>query len=794
MRRIPVMIEAKGTRGDLAKLTAEGAVLNTNKDGKPSWQNIAKYAVTDEELEREKLRLEDDIERKLKALNQMMHEKPIELDVASRVEILAGMVMAGLGVPGRVSPLKADDLRGELGESSHDGQVIMNKIRDYLREKGLPDEKRQTIVNLLSTKFIDESLYRPADGESKLKTIYREVKKNIMPFLTGELHNIDFTGRLFNVMNDWVKVPDHGENDVVLTPRYVTELMARLCEVNMDSYVWDFATDSAGFLISAMNLMIADARQKLHSPEEIQRKEQHIKMTQLLGIEKLSDIYMLAVLNMILMKDGSANIINGDSPSRTQRAVYPSPPTTPPTTLHDPLHPRHQEAGHRPAEGRDRPRTKSLRTSNKITQKKMATLLYANPSYMRRSFAQIDDAISTYCDWGEEPNFEEGPFAPTQIERLKGSLYAAHIVIHLLDYIGAGMKASDGGLPEAYRLFYDYNPEVAAYDGWPSAPLFILGEELQKALRHEIFTAEMLARLPMHFVKRIVSAMSAEDPSALVDELLNLAQVVTRRVDDLFSQTPTDDEVLQVYAVREEFYLEHAYEADKEAYEKWTAGIAKKNRRREGERRKAHYREQLFKTHFLDEIAADLPSFEEPIPDGQADEEWEQSLHLEALRELTGEDGQPDRDAVGRHLLRWREQLTDGDIMAYFRYVHMSAYIDGLQPRGSAKAEPPSGFAEATDMGRESAPQDEAKDEEIVLRLASCFFGKTDEAASFLTRIRGMKPTQITQLVTQLVEERTISDLSYGRELWSVLHRYGLYARSESNWNGQINPTLPPRK
>jgi type I restriction-modification system DNA methylase subunit len=33
----------------------------------------------------------------------------------------------------------------------------------------------------------------------------------------------------------------------------------------------------------------------------------------LLGIEKLADIYLLAVLNMILMKDGSANIIQGDS-------------------------------------------------------------------------------------------------------------------------------------------------------------------------------------------------------------------------------------------------------------------------------------------------------------------------------------------------------------------------------------------------------------------------------------------------------------------------------------------------
>lgn len=36
-------------------------------------------------------------------------------------------------------------------------------------------------------------------------------------------------------------------------------------------------------------------------------------MYQLLGIEKLADIYMLAVLNMILMKDGSSNIIHGDS-------------------------------------------------------------------------------------------------------------------------------------------------------------------------------------------------------------------------------------------------------------------------------------------------------------------------------------------------------------------------------------------------------------------------------------------------------------------------------------------------
>lgn len=170
------------------------------------------------------------------------------------------------------------------------------------------------ITDILKVVFLQSGLQNPDEGGlSKLHSIYADVKHDILPYVTGELHNIDFTGRLFNVMNEWVAVPDGGENDVVLTPRYVTELMARLCEVNMNSYVWDFATGSAGFLISAMHHMIDDAKQKISSPHKLEEKISHIKMEQLLGIEKLPDVYMLAVLNMILMKDGSANIIQGNS-------------------------------------------------------------------------------------------------------------------------------------------------------------------------------------------------------------------------------------------------------------------------------------------------------------------------------------------------------------------------------------------------------------------------------------------------------------------------------------------------
>ena len=279
-------------------------------------KQIANIDLTEEELEQQKSNLEDDIERKLKELNQKMQDE-LRIVVNQRVQLVTGLIMAGLGVKNddgayKVHPLQEDELRGDKDSENNDGAVIISKVKSYLKDKSLPSEKIEMIVDILKVVFIGSGLEKPDNGESKLKTLYRDIKSDIIPFLTGELHNLDFTGRLFNVLNAWVSVPDGDKNDVVLTPRSVTELMAKLCLVDKNSYVWDFATGSAGFLISAMHLMIADAN-KITDPEERAEKILHIKTEQLLGIEKLADIYLLAVLNMILMKDGSANIIHGNS-------------------------------------------------------------------------------------------------------------------------------------------------------------------------------------------------------------------------------------------------------------------------------------------------------------------------------------------------------------------------------------------------------------------------------------------------------------------------------------------------
>lgn len=272
---------------------------------------ITNLNLTSEEIEKKSKEVENDIEIKLKNLNQVMQDD-LKISVGSRVELVTGLIMAGLGVDNKVSPLEINDLKGETGSKVNDGIVIINKIDSFLEERNLPHEKKHMIINDLSRVFIYSDLWKPINGESKLKKVYTIVKNEIMPIFTSARH-LDFTGKLFNVLNAWVDIPDSDKNDVVLTPRYVTELMAKLAQVNKDSYVWDYAVGSAGFLISSMKLMIRDAEERINSPKELKEKIAKIKYQQLLGIEKRSDIYLLAVLNMILMGDGSSNIIHKDS-------------------------------------------------------------------------------------------------------------------------------------------------------------------------------------------------------------------------------------------------------------------------------------------------------------------------------------------------------------------------------------------------------------------------------------------------------------------------------------------------
>jgi hypothetical protein len=76
--------------------------------------------------------------------------------------------------------------------------------------------------------------------------------------------------------------------------------------------------------------------------------------------------------------------------------------------------------------------------------------------------------------------------------------------------------------------------------------------------------------------------------------------------------------------------------------------------------------------------------------------------------------------------------------------------------------------------------------QDVVEKLKPMFYGQLEDAKAFLVSIQGMKPTQITDKVNQLVREKKISDMSKHRDLWKVLHDCGIYDKSESNWNQQV--------
>lgn len=267
--------------------------------------------LSDEERELQTVDFENQIVKVLKDLNQQMHDK-LNIKAENRVQLVCGMIMAGLGAE-HVAPLRIEELNGDSGTYSNDGVKMLTKIQEFLEHKQLPQEKKHTINQLFEQIIRDKNMYTPINGISPIKSVYMCVVDDIMPIFQSAKH-LDFTGAMFNEFYSWLPFrPGDDKNDVVLTPRYVTEFMARLCRVNMDSYVWDYTAGSGGFLVAAMKLMIQDARERIMSPRDLRLKEDQIKLFQLLGIELRPDIYMLAVLNMILMGDGSSHILNEDS-------------------------------------------------------------------------------------------------------------------------------------------------------------------------------------------------------------------------------------------------------------------------------------------------------------------------------------------------------------------------------------------------------------------------------------------------------------------------------------------------
>ena len=276
-------------------------------------EKVKQLSLSQDEIEKLKERREQEITASLVKLNNDIFNSEKGLSENDRVYLVVASIMATLGdVENNVYPLTKADLKSSNERNNTDGEIMIRKIESFLDAKKLPKDKKDLIVRTLQNTLTTDNINKADDGESQLKRVFIKIVDDLGVYYKIGL-NTDFTGKLFNEMYSWLGFTQDQLNDVVLTPPYVAPLLCRLARVNKDSFVWDFATGSAGLLVAAMNEMLADAKKKIKSPEELVRKSAEIKANQLLGLEILSNVYMLAVLNMIMMGDGSSNILNKDS-------------------------------------------------------------------------------------------------------------------------------------------------------------------------------------------------------------------------------------------------------------------------------------------------------------------------------------------------------------------------------------------------------------------------------------------------------------------------------------------------
>lgn len=167
------------------------------------------------------------------------------------------------------------------------------------KNSGIQEQKLKVVKSSFEFIKTDKSL---STVSGVLREIITDINDNVNSFIRTHKY-FDVLGQLYIEFLRYAN-SDKGLG-IVLTPPHITEFMAELAEVNKNSVVYDNCAGTGGFLISAMKLMIKDAK-------DDQEKIDYIKQHQIVGTEYQSKIFTLACCNMFIHQDGKTSILNGD--------------------------------------------------------------------------------------------------------------------------------------------------------------------------------------------------------------------------------------------------------------------------------------------------------------------------------------------------------------------------------------------------------------------------------------------------------------------------------------------------
>lgn len=205
----------------------------------------------------------------------------------------------------------SDQLKGDNLKT--DGKIIFDALSTHMtRVEVKPETKKEQVLaqfdiikNRTILNQIDERLEK-----TPLKYFTEFLQKNVYASVIANSTE-DVLGRFYG---EFIRYSggDGQTLGVVLTPSHITEIFCDLVDLKPIDVVFDPCCGTGGFLIAAMQKMLAQAK-----PEEVEAIKKH----RIHGIEIREDMFSIATTNMIFRGDGKSNLIKNDFLKRDVKSM-----------------------------------------------------------------------------------------------------------------------------------------------------------------------------------------------------------------------------------------------------------------------------------------------------------------------------------------------------------------------------------------------------------------------------------------------------------------------------------------
>ncbi len=177
-------------------------------------------------------------------------------------------------------------------------------IGDILESEKIDKSKIEVLTNELTFIKTDNDL----NSTNILKDILRELEEKVIP-LFDKKTSYDIIGKFYEEFLRYAGITN-VKKGIVLTPNHITTLFTELIDIKTNDVIFDPACGTGAFLIAGMNKLVDEIeKSKLSDKKE---RIRNIKTRQLIGFEKSSTMYSLAISNMLFRGDGKSQIFNED--------------------------------------------------------------------------------------------------------------------------------------------------------------------------------------------------------------------------------------------------------------------------------------------------------------------------------------------------------------------------------------------------------------------------------------------------------------------------------------------------